>query len=64
MWFRSMSLYPQSAGLNQAQRADRTMEQIEALQIQIGDLERESSKQSSAGAGLDHRCKQELAEVE
>ena len=50
-----MSVYPQS---------DRTMEQIEALQMQIGELERESNKQSSAGAGLEHRCQQEEDEVD
>eukprot|EP01043_Picozoa_sp_COSAG02_P022557 COSAG02_NODE_1176_length_14061_cov_96.089529_12_plen_65_part_00 len=49
-----MSLYPPS---------DRTMDQIEALQMQIGELERESNKQSSTGAGLEHRCQQETDEV-
>jgi len=50
-----MSLFSQSS--------DRTMDQIEALQMQIGELERESNKQSSTGAGLEHRCQQETDEV-
>ena len=58
-----MSLYP-SGALGQGQQADRTMDQIEARQMQIGELERESNKQSSAGAGLEHRCQQEADEVE
>ena len=56
-----MSLYPMSSG---SPSADRTMDQIEALQMQIGELERESNKQSSAGAGLEHRCQQEEDEIE
>ena len=55
-----MSLYPQSGPPG----TDRTMDQIEALQMQIGELERESNKQSSTGAGLEHRCKQEEDEIE
>ena len=52
----AMSLYPSGA---LGQQGERTMDQIEALQMQIGELERESNKQSSAGAGLEHRCQQE-----
>jgi prefoldin subunit 5 len=47
-----------------AQHTDRTMGQIEALQMQIGELEREANKQSSTGAALEHADQAEEREVE
>ena len=38
--------------------------QIEALQMVMGECEREASKQTSAASGLEHACEQEEREIE
>ena len=55
---------PRPPRLEMAQHTDRTMGQIEELQMQIGELEREANKQSSTGAALEHADQAEEREVE